>query len=59
MPSKHIDESTWKQIQDEHVKAVTETGISIKDTEVLKAIIIKGLKEIEKKDYISMFQCKK
>jgi len=59
MPSKHIDEATWKKIQSEHVKAVTETALSLKDTEVLKAIIIKGLEKIEKKDYLLIFGDKK
>lgn len=59
MPSKHIDEKTWKMIQDEHVKSVTETGLSIKDTQVLKAVILIGLSTIRKENYIEMFEVKK
>ena len=59
MPSKHIDEKTWKMIQDEHVKSVTETGLSIKDTQVLKAVILIGLSTIRKENYIEIFEVKK
>lgn len=56
MPSKHINEETWKMVQDEHVKCVTKTGLSIKDTQVLKAVIQKGLRTIKKEDYINMMK---
>jgi len=52
MPSKHIDELTWKKVQDETVKAVILTKTSLKDTEVLKILIKKGLKNITDEDYL-------
>ena len=51
MPTKHIDEETWKKVERETVKAVIETQKSIKDTEMLRFLILKGLKYIEKEDY--------
>lgn len=51
MPTKHIQESTWRKIEKETVKAVIETQKSIKDTEMLDALILKGLEEITKEDY--------
>ncbi|MCQ9122781.1 hypothetical protein [Rodentibacter caecimuris] len=58
MPSKHIDENTWKKVQDETVKAVIATKTSLKDTEVLKILIKKGLEHINEQDYINFAQRK-
>lgn len=51
MPTKHIDEETWKKVERETVKAVIETHTSIKDTEMLRFLILKGIKHIEPEDY--------
>lgn len=51
MPSKHIDDATWRKIESETVKAVIATRTSLKDTEVLKILILKGLEEIKPDDY--------
>ena len=51
MPSKHIDEITWRKVEKEHVKAVVETQSSLKDTEVLKILITKGLECVRDEDY--------
>lgn len=59
MPSKHIDELTWKKVQDETVKAVILTKTSLKDTEVLKILIKKGLKNITDEDYLEYSKNKK
>lgn len=53
MPTKHIDDLTWKRVQEEHVKAVVLTKMSIKDTEILKILIKKGLENIKEEDYIT------
>ena len=58
MPSKHVDEQTWKKVQDETVKAVIATKTSLKDTEVLKILIKKGLEHINESDYIHYIQRK-
>lgn len=59
MPSKHIDEIVWKRVQDETVKAVIATKTSIKDTEMLKILIKKGLEHITEEDYIKYATSKK
>ena len=51
MATKHIPDSTWRKVEKETVKAVIETKMSIKDTEMLNWLIIKGLEIIEKEDY--------
>ena len=58
MPSKHIDELTWKKVQDETVKSVILTRTSLKDTEVLKTLIKKGLEHITDEDYMNYIQKK-
>ncbi|MGY3943742.1 hypothetical protein [Aeromonas tecta] len=51
MPSKHIDDSTWRRVESETVKAVIATRTSLKDTEILKLLILKGLECINEDDY--------
>ncbi|AAP96249.1 repressor [[Haemophilus] ducreyi] len=58
MPSKHIDDMTWKKVQDETVKAVILTKTSLKDTEILKILIKKGLKHIQDEDYLEYIKSK-
>lgn len=58
MPSKHIDDFTWKKVQEETVKAVILTKTSIKDTEILKILIKKGIENITDEDYIKYSQKK-
>jgi hypothetical protein len=52
MPTKHIDAVTWRKVEKEHVKAVVATQSSLKDTEILKILINKGLSVIEDDDYM-------
>jgi hypothetical protein len=51
MPTKHIDDVTWRKIEKETVKAVVATQRSLKDTDMLRIIINKGLKHITTEDY--------
>ena len=46
MPTKHIDDKTWRKIQDLTVKTVIATQKPIKETEILHYIIQKGLEEV-------------
>ena len=46
MPSKHIDDKTWRKIQDLTVKTVIATQKPIKETEVLAYVIKRGLEDI-------------
>lgn len=51
MPSKHVDEQTWRKVEKETVRAVIAAQASIKETEVLRMLILKGLKNITEDDY--------
>ncbi|MGI1670151.1 MAG: hypothetical protein K6L74_07490 [Neptuniibacter sp.] len=51
MPTKHIDDVTWRKVEKETVRAVIASQTSLKDTEVLKALILKGIQGIEEEDY--------
>ena len=59
MPTKHIDDATWRRVESETVKAVIATKTSLKDTEVLKILIQKGLQEIREEDYLKYLRKKK
>lgn len=59
MPSKHIDEVTWRKVEKETVKAVVATQRSLKDTEILKILINKGLEHITEDDYVRLARKKK
>jgi len=59
MPSKHIDDVTWRKVEKETVKAVLKTQRSIKDTEILKVLINKGLEHITEEDYLKIIKKKK
>ncbi|MCU8036853.1 MULTISPECIES: hypothetical protein [unclassified Shewanella] len=51
MPSKHVDEQTWRKVEKETVRAVIAAQASIKETEVLRILILKGLKHVNEDDY--------
>lgn len=51
MPTKHIDDVTWRKVEKKTVEAVIKTQQSIKDTEMLKWLINKGLENITEEDY--------
>lgn len=51
MPTKHIDDTTWKAVERETVKAVTATQSAIKDSEVLKLLILIGIENVTDDDY--------
>ena len=59
MPTKHIDEPTWRKVEKELVKAVTTTKRSFKDAEILKIVINKGLENISEDDYMDYIKNKK
>lgn len=59
MPSKHIDEKTWRKVEKETVRAVVATRESIKESEALKILIEIGLKHIKEEDYEKFVDNKK
>ena len=54
MPTKHIDEVAWRLVEQQVVKAVTESQTGIKDTKLMNYALIKGLKSLNKEDYMEM-----
>ena len=59
MPSKHIDDQTWRKVEKATVDAVVLTKASLKDTEILKLLIKKGLESIQPDDYIELAKKKR
>ncbi|KXU39166.1 repressor [Ventosimonas gracilis] len=51
MPSKHIDDLTWRKVEKATIKAVIELQAAVKDTEVLKWLILKGLEEFTPEEF--------
>ena len=59
MPSKHIDDQTWRKVEKATVEAVVLTKVSLKDTEILKLLIKKGLESIQPEDYMDLAKKKR
>jgi len=59
MPTKHISDTTWRKVEKETVKAVTQTLSPIKDTEILDLLIQKGIEGITEDDYKKFAEIKK
>lgn len=51
MPTKHIPDETWSKVEKETVKAVLKTQKSIKATDMLNLLILKGIESLEETDY--------
>lgn len=51
MPTKHVSDTTWRKVEKETVKAVTQTATPLKDTEILNLLILKGIEAITEEDY--------
>lgn len=51
MPTKHIDDETWRKVEQAAVKATIATKKSVKETQMLKWLITKGLEEITEADF--------
>ena len=58
MPSKHIPDDTWREVEKETVRAVISTHKAIKDTELLNILIKKGLEAMKDNDYKNVFSDK-
>lgn len=52
MPSKHIQDKTWELVHQEFVKAIVTTKVGFKETEILNLLILKGIDNIQEKDYL-------
>lgn len=53
MPTKNINDHTWREVEKETVRAVIATKEAIKDTQVLDILIRKGLETITEEDYLA------
>jgi TnpA family transposase len=47
MPVKHIDDETWKKIEQKTVKEIIKTSKSVKEGKMLKDLILIGLKHYD------------
>ncbi len=54
MPTKHIDDTAWRLVETEVVKAVTESQSGIKDTKLMNYALMKGLKSLNREDYYKL-----
>lgn len=51
MTTRHIDDATWRKVEEKTMKVIFELGTPVKSTEVLKWLILKGLEDITEDDY--------
>jgi len=51
MPTKHIDEKTWKYVSDATIKAIIQTKEHFKESDILRMLITKGFESITEDDY--------
>ncbi len=51
VPTKHIDDETWRKVEQAAVKATITTKRSVKETQMLRWLILKGLEEITEADF--------
>jgi len=54
MPTKHIDDAAWRMVEQQVVKAVTESQSGIKDTKLMNYALVKGLKSLNSQDYYKL-----
>ena len=55
MPSKHIDDVTWRKVEKEHVRAVVATQASLKDTEILFNVPLTSLTDPNSPSFRSIY----
>ncbi len=55
MPTKHISDAVWDKVQKETYQTVITTGTVVKEEQVLKQLILKGLSTLKtESDYKEM-----
>jgi len=59
MPSKHIDDVTWRKVEKETLRAVKAADKVFKETEILRLLILKGLEQVTDEDYEKLARKKK
>jgi hypothetical protein len=51
MTTKHIEDETWKKVEQKTVKEIIKTGKSVKEGEMLKRLILIGLKHYDEEQF--------
>lgn len=51
MPTKHIDDETWRKVEQAAVKATISTKKSVKETQMLRWLILRGLEQMTDADF--------
>jgi len=51
MPTQHIKDPIWREIEKATVKAVTETQAPIKPTDVMNYVLETGVKKLNSGDF--------
>lgn len=59
MPSKYIDDKTWDKVKSEFVRAVVVTKTSLKEADILRLLIQKGIDNITEEDYLRLISTNK
>jgi len=47
MPTKHIDDETWRKIEKKTVDEIVKKHIYIKETDMLRRLVLIGLKHFD------------
>jgi len=58
MTTKHIEDETWKKVEQKTVKEIIRTGKSVKEGEMLKRLILIGLKHYDDEQDFSTIEKK-
>lgn len=59
MPSKHVNDDTWRLVEKETVKAIKELEKAVPETKVMDFLIRKGIEAVEVEDYRELIDKKK
>lgn len=51
MTTRHIDDQVWRRVEEKTMEAIFELKTPVKQTEMLKWLILKGLEEISEDDF--------
>lgn len=54
MPTKHIPDNVWEEVEKVLVDAVTVTQKSVKESQIIELLLRVGLKHINEEDFNSL-----
>ncbi len=58
MPTKHIQDDIWRDVEKTLVKAVVETKSPIRDTALLNLLVEIGIQNVKTEDYQKLIKKK-